>query len=220
VHGRRISLIQMASLLAVMLMVAGGAAWVSPDTPTTSHTADKRRTSAETPQSFPVVVNRPQSSPRVDLGVLDGDGQPASAACATCHATRIPNLANRSAADFDEFHQGLAFSHGKLTCLACHNGQDYDALKLADGTSVEFPDVMTLCGQCHGPQTRDYLHGSHGGMNGFWDLSRGPRTRNNCVDCHDPHAPQFPKMTPTFKPRDRFLTPQNSAAASHEGLHQ
>ncbi|MFT7633353.1 MAG: formate-dependent nitrite reductase cytochrome c552 subunit, partial [Mariniblastus sp.] len=74
-----------------------------------------------------------------------------------------------------------------------------------DGTKVEFTDVMTLCAQCHGPQMTDYEHGAHGGMNGHWDLNRGPQTKNNCVDCHQPHAPKFPKMQPTFKPRDRFL---------------
>jgi hypothetical protein len=64
--------------------------------------------------------------------------------------------------------------------------------------------VMDLCGQCHGPQARDYAHGAHGGMTGYWDLSRGPRERNNCIDCHDPHAPAFPKVRPVFAPKDRF----------------
>ena len=85
------------------------------------------------------------------------------------------------------------------------HADDYDSLKLADGTRVEFTEVMTLCAQCHGQQMKDYEHGAHGGMNGYWDRSRGPQTKNNCVDCHNPHAPQFPKMQPTFKPRDRFL---------------
>ncbi len=50
---------------------------------------------------------------------------------------------------------------------------DYDSLQLADGHRVEFTDVMTLCGQCHGPQMKDFNHGVHGGLNGYWDLSRG-----------------------------------------------
>ena len=101
---------------------------------------------------------------------------------------------------FEKIHQ----IHG-YSCLSCHNSEDYDALKLADGSRVEFTEVMTLCAQCHGPETRDYEHGAHGGMNGFWDLTRGPRTKNNCVDCHNPHSPAFLPMQPTFKPRDRFL---------------
>ncbi|APZ93881.1 Doubled CXXCH motif (Paired_CXXCH_1) [Fuerstiella marisgermanici] len=99
----------------------------------------------------------------------------------------------------------MKFDHGKISCLSCHNAEDYDALKLADGSRIEFSDVMTLCGQCHGPQMRDYEHNVHGGMTGHWNLAWGPREKNNCVDCHNPHSPQFPKMQPTFKPRDRFL---------------
>jgi len=156
-------------------------------------------------KKFPVTIRKPAGPPRVELGIVDAAGQPVTAACSTCHATRPVNVANRSPADLDEFHQNLAFAHGKVSCLSCHNPTDYDTLRLADGRPVEYTEVMTLCAQCHGPQTRDYQHGAHGGSNGYWDLSRGPRTRNNCVDCHDPHAPSFPAMKPTFKPRDRFL---------------
>jgi hypothetical protein len=110
-------------------------------------------------------------------------------------------------------------AHGELACYACHNTNDADMLQLADSTAVEYSDVMTLCAQCHGTQARDYKHGAHGGMIGYWDLSRGPRTRNNCIDCHDPHVPEFPTMQPTFKPRDRFLEPPAShAGASHNQL--
>lgn len=163
-----------------------------------------------TPESpaprFPVTVNRPAGPPRVIVSDAGPDGAPVTVACGTCHATRTPNRANRATADLDEFHQGLVFRHGTSTCLSCHDGDDYDRLRLADGRPVEFVDVMTLCSQCHGPQFRDWQHGAHGGMSGYWDLSRGPRARNNCVDCHDPHAPAFPMMRPTFKPIDRFLT--------------
>jgi hypothetical protein len=68
-------------------------------------------------------------------------------------------------------------------------------------------DAMTLCAQCHGPQFRDYQNGSHGGMNGHWDLSRGPRLRNHCVDCHDPHVPQVLPVHPAPGPKDRFFGP-------------
>ncbi len=156
---------------------------------------------------FPVTIRKPAGPPRVVTAVKDAHGALVTVACSTCHATRLPNAENRTVKDLDEFHGGMAFSHGTVSCLSCHNPNDYDSLKLADGRRVEFTDVMTLCGQCHGPQLKDYEHGAHGGMNGYWDLTRGPRTKNNCVDCHNPHAPQFPKMQPTFKPRDRFLEP-------------
>ena len=77
-------------------------------------------------------------------------------------------------------------------------------------------EAMQLCAQCHGPQTRDYRRGSHGGMQGYWDLSRGDRVRNHCVDCHDPHAPAFPRFTPLPPPRDRFPPAPPSEGHAHD----
>ena len=79
-------------------------------------------------------------------------------------------------------------------------------MRLADGRVLEFVDSMQLCAQCHGPQHRDWQRGSHGGMTGHWDLARGPRERNHCVVCHDPHAPQLQQVSPAPPPRDRFLS--------------
>jgi nitrate reductase cytochrome c-type subunit len=62
-----------------------------------------------------------------------------------------------------------------------------------------------LCAQCHGPQARDFQHGAHGGMTGYWDLSKGPRRRNSCIDCHDPHAPKYPAVMPVFPPAESGL---------------
>lgn len=153
------------------------------------------------PYIHPVHIQKP-GTPRVLTGDVNPDGSPATIDCATCHSTRPPNITNRASTDLDEFHQGLTFEHGTLSCLACHNADNYDSLKLADGTPLPFAESMTLCAQCHGPQFRDYRHGSHGGMTGHWDLTRGPRTRNHCTTCHDPHAPAYPKLTPVFKPTD------------------
>ena len=154
---------------------------------------------------FSVTIRKPSGPPRVVTTLKDVHGSSVTVACSTCHTTRPPNHQNKTVKTLDEFHSGMAFSHGTVSCLSCHNPNDYDSLQLADGSRVDFTDVMTLCGQCHGPQMKDYEHGVHGGLNGYWDLTRGPQQKNNCVDCHNPHAPQFPKMQPTFKPKDRFL---------------
>ena len=138
--------------------------------------------------------------------------------CGTCHATRKPGITTTSASELDEFHQGLRYAHGQQTCLSCHNSDNYDTLRRADGRALAYADVMELCTQCHGPQARDYRKGSHGGGTGYWDQRRGTKQRNHCVDCHDPHSPGFPQMQPTFKSRDRFLTPV-SAEAFHDGGH-
>ena len=162
------------------------------------------------PKTFPVTIRKPPGPPRIATNLKDFHGEAVTVACSTCHATRSPNLQNKTTNSLDEFHVGMHFSHGSVSCLSCHSAVDYDSLQLADGQQVEFTEVMTLCGQCHGPQMKDYEHGVHGGLNGYWDLSRGPQQKNNCVDCHNPHTPQFPKMQPTFKPKDRFLEQSRS----------
>ncbi len=154
-----------------------------------------------------VTINRPSGPPKVATGLTNVQGEPVLASCGSCHATTGPNLETRSAADLDQFHQGLKYAHGNLTCLSCHNEKNYDTLRLADSRRVEFSDAMTLCSQCHGPQRRDYDMGLHGGMNGYWDLTKGGRTRNTCINCHDPHAPAFPLVRPVFPPRDRIAVP-------------
>jgi hypothetical protein len=182
-----------------------------------------------------VVYRRPGGHPSVTAQV---DGKPVQIACMTCHTTRTPNPANARSEDLDLFHQGLQVAHGAslrpggegfahgqpvatsegtaFSCLTCHDATDYGRLHLANGTPVPFTEAMTLCAQCHGPQLRDYQHGAHGGMNGFWDLSAGGRIRNTCTSCHDPHAPRFQRMTPMPPPRDRF---QTGGAPAHERGH-
>ena len=145
-------------------------------------------------------------APRVNTGLLDPHGQPVTIACNTCHGNWTANAELRLGQKPERFHQHLQGSHGNLACVSCHNGGDgYASLRLADGKSVAFSEVMQLCAQCHGPQYRDYQHGAHGGMTGYWDLSKGGRERNNCVDCHQPHSPRYPIVQPARGPKDRFL---------------
>jgi formate-dependent nitrite reductase cytochrome c552 subunit len=158
-----------------------------------------------------VVIRKPAGPPKVKLASTDPQQRTAEVACSTCHSIRPPNLENRTSKTFDEFHQGLEFTHGQLACYSCHNPSNSESLRLADGSEVAYTEVLTLCSQCHSKQAESFAHGAHGGMNGHWDLSRGPQTKNNCIDCHDPHSPKYPQMVVTFKPKDRF----NSAEDSH-----
>lgn len=155
----------------------------------------------------PHFVNRPDGPPRVNTGMLDDLGRPVTVSCASCHANMEPNFATRSSEQLEEFHRGLHFNHGNMSCLTCHNANNYNALRLADGREIAYENVQTMCAQCHAPQARDFDRGAHGGMTGYWDRTRGPRHRKNCIDCHDPHGPAFPHMIPTFKPYDRLLAP-------------
>jgi len=195
-------------VLAVAVVMASQALSDKPDVEN-STTAD-----AQSPR-HPVVIRQPAGPPTINTGQLDSAGKPIVANCTTCHTTKPPNPRRVHGKDLVDFHQGLTTNHGDRSCLSCHNPDDYNQLRLADGKPVAFTDVMTLCAQCHGPQFKDYQHGAHGGMTGYWDLTKGPRARNNCIDCHDPHAPQYPKMMPVFRPNDRFLRPATSEDA-HE----
>lgn len=162
---------------------------------------------------YPVHIEGASSTPTVMTDAFTHRGEPVEVACATCHTTRRPE-ATKAQGDLDVFHQGLVVEHGDLSCLSCHNDENYDTLKLADGSAVGFENAMQLCAQCHGPQYRDYQHGSHGGMNGYWDLSRGPRTRNACTVCHDAHAPVYPQLMPVFPPTD-IVPAKNAHHADH-----
>lgn len=154
-----------------------------------------------------VVVRKPLGPPAIPSGTFDEKGNAVFIACATCHATKPANPDAKLGVALAQFHQGLVGKHGDLSCISCHNPADgYSTLRLADGKQLPYAEVMTLCAQCHGPQFRDYQHGVHGGMTGYWNLTRGGRVRNNCIDCHDPHAPKYPTVRPARGPNDRFQT--------------
>ena len=187
-------------MCAILAQSAGGCA-SNPPTPTPAPE------SHATGPLHPVVVRKPAGPPTIPTNSRDEKGNLVSIACATCHATKPANPDANLGTPLRMFHQSLAAAHGKLSCTSCHNPADgYASLRLADGKSVAYSEVVTLCAQCHGPQYRDYEHGAHGGMTGFWDRSKGGRVRNNCVDCHAPHAPKYPTVMPARGPNDRGQT--------------
>ncbi len=151
-----------------------------------------------------VTIHSPDRLAGLNTEAVDDLGNPVSVMCGTCHEGRDQPMI-RAADELTEFHTDLQFEHGDLVCASCHAPENRDHLQLSSGDQLLMNDVMNLCAQCHGPQTRDYEHGSHGGMNGYWDLTRGPRDRNNCIDCHDVHAPEFPTFLPAPGPQDRFM---------------
>lgn len=217
--GDRRNLVIMASAVAALIagvLLAQSAPTMAPRSggETARQQADLERRTGQQP-SRPEVrstrptafVERPSGTPRIVTGKLDTLGRDITVSCASCHANFPPNSQLASAADLDEFHQGLTFEHGKLLCGSCHQPPHYSALRLADNRTVEYGEIQQLCAQCHAKQASEYEHGAHGGMNGYWDLSRGSRRRHACIDCHDPHAPRFPHMLRTFHSLDRFLSP-------------
>lgn len=170
---------------------------------------------AEDAPLHPVEVHQPEALTSIATDLRDPQGRRVRIDCMTCHSQREEHDVPPTPEELGEIHGDMVYVHGAIPCLSCHDAERADRLHLADGTLLELGDVQRLCGQCHGVQVRDWDAGSHGGMRGYWDRRRGPRERNHCVDCHDPHQPRFPIFQPRPASRDRFLP----VSAEHEGGH-
>lgn len=148
------------------------------------------------------VIHTPDARGVWHSPLTDDPTLPEHATCGTCHGPNPKDFGTKLPEQ--DFHSNIEVSHGALRCNHCHDA-DRTLLHQADGSTFDFSEVITLCGQCHGPIARDYEHGVHGGANGYWDRRQGPRIRDNCVDCHAPHAPAISQVMPVFHPRDRYM---------------
>ncbi|MHC4547613.1 MAG: cytochrome c3 family protein [Planctomycetota bacterium] len=122
--------------------------------------------------------------------------------CVDCHAER--RLATKCESCHAEIrepqHKNIVLDHAEEQrgCLDCHNPEDRDTLRLANGSKIPYTESYRLCGQCHGPNLRDWKLGLHGKRTGMWD---GRRSYLLCVHCHqNPHAPSIPPMRPDPPP--------------------
>lgn len=91
--------------------------------------------------------------------------------------------------------------HHAPTCLVCHDAKDRNQLRLptsVGGATVSFNESYRQCLSCHGDKTADYHAGIHGKDIGGY--GRKQQIRLQCVDCHNPHAPKIPQVTPLRPP--------------------
>jgi hypothetical protein len=94
-------------------------------------------------------------------------------------------------------HRDIKLEHGNNRfCLNCHHPTNRNAFVDYDGSEIKQADVVMLCAKCHGPTYRDWQAGVHGRQNGYWDKDKGKSTKLRCIQCHDPHHPQFQSMKP------------------------
>lgn len=116
--------------------------------------------------------------------------------CSECHAYMDANTTRRQ---LTEEHTNIVLKHDEehRWCLDCHDAENRDKLKLANGTLVDFAQSYVLCGQCHGPKLRDWKAGVHGKRTGDWN---GKKKYLLCAHCHDPHAPKFKPLKPEPPP--------------------
>jgi len=191
------------NLLTLFSIMRGGVGQVA---------SDAGGTRAYSPVDFPEINFDRELLPEVEAaGSSDPDGtyrvwQPLAYEdyfpCSDCHAEIEVNLELRQ---LEEMHDDIQLDHGPKDrwCFDCHNPDDRDSLRLANGTLIGFDESYRLCGQCHGTIFRDWREGIHGRREGFWN---GAKSYLLCAHCHNPHAPRFQPIAPLPPPvRPQFL---------------
>jgi len=139
-------------------------------------------------------------------------------ACSDCHRV-IAAVAQGSRMPMQ--HKEIELKHGINTrCLNCHHPTNRDVFVDDFGNAIPWDQPQLLCAKCHGPVYRDWQHGAHGRLNGYWDKNRGPQTRRRCVECHDPHAPPFPSLKPAPGPRTLRTGPDSPHRVSPLNAHE
>jgi hypothetical protein len=142
--------------------------------------------------------------------VAPRDGKLSNYPCSTCHQYKPPDPTPRKLA---MAHPELNHGNGRFWCLSCHDAENRDQLHNFRGEGVPFEQAHLVCGQCHGPQHRDWHFGAHGKRVGNW---QGEREILNCPACHNPHQPAFAPRAPKPPPPVRAGL-QHPPAAEHEG---
>ena len=191
------------SLLILFSIVRGGVGHVAPDA---------GGTKAYSPADFPEINFNRELLPEVEAaGNSDPEGiyrvrqslaYEEYFPCSDCHADMEVNLERRQ---LEEMHDEILLNHGPIDrwCFDCHNPDDRDSLRLANGTLIGFDESYRLCGQCHGTIFRDWREGIHGRREGYWN---GAKSYQLCAHCHNPHAPRFQPIAPLPPPvRPQFL---------------
>jgi hypothetical protein len=120
--------------------------------------------------------------------------------CSDCHADMDVNSERRMLED-EHVEISEMFNHAseQRWCLDCHNPDNRDVLRLANGDLVSFEESYYLCGQCHGTIFRDWKAGIHGKRTGEWN---GRKQYRLCVHCHNPHSPKFKPLKPLPPPNN------------------
>ncbi|OGQ37283.1 MAG: hypothetical protein A3F16_08275 [Deltaproteobacteria bacterium RIFCSPHIGHO2_12_FULL_43_9] len=129
------------------------------------------------------------------ITIIERESQMGFWPCSSCHTGNFKGLG-----DPNNQHQ-LTFKHMENVneCLFCHSFKNPERLHLEDGTTITFNESYRLCTLCHGEIYREWKVGIHGLQTGYW---KGPKTRRNCTQCHNAHAPKFPPMEALPNPVD------------------
>jgi len=108
--------------------------------------------------------------------------------CSRCH--------NAAMKPDKKAHWNLKLQHATeavMNCNTCHDAANLNQLKTLTNKPVSLNQSAQLCAQCHGKQAADWAGGAHGKRLIGW---APPRVSKTCVECHNPHQPQWDKRQP------------------------
>ncbi|MFC1670949.1 hypothetical protein ACFL20_11200 [Spirochaetota bacterium] len=117
--------------------------------------------------------------------------------CEDCHDGYLFDFNPRKRNLSEHKNIRLKHSERRRWCIDCHHLYKRNYLKLANNERVPFGKSHRLCGQCHGPNYRDWKDGLHGKRTGMWN---GDKKHFQCTYCHNPHNPRFKEMKPMKRP--------------------
>jgi hypothetical protein len=132
---------------------------------------------------------------RLEFLIPERKSQIASYNCTECHSEPLEKLKQdqygKKAAHWDVklVHAGREI----MNCTSCHDENNMDDLRSLTNRKIDLNYSYKLCSQCHQKEFKDWKGGAHGKQLGGW---ANPRVSNTCVNCHDPHKPNFEKRWP------------------------
>ncbi len=190
--------LRLAGVPAALLLLAG-ALWTDP---LPFHSPVGAAAAVPGWATDPRPVRKPKLTPVMKVAGYD-------LKCSSCHKL-FPSPPETTRSLYQ--HTDITMKHGiNERCFNCHHLTNRDAYTDDWGHEIPADEPHRLCGKCHGPVYRDWLHGSHGRTNGHWDTARGEQSRRTCIECHDPHRPPFPPMPPAPGPHTLRMGPQDHA---------
>lgn len=114
--------------------------------------------------------------------------------CSECHTQSLKTL--QSSEVGKKAHWDIKLVHADdntMNCLTCHAESNLNNLQSLTGNEIDINYSYKMCSQCHQQEFKDWKGGAHGKQLGGW---APPRISNSCVNCHNPHQPQFEKRWP------------------------
>ncbi len=116
-------------------------------------------------------------------------------ACIECHSKPVSQM---NGLNEKKAHWDIKLNHANgetMNCTTCHNGNNMNNLNTITGKNVDFNLSFKVCAQCHSSQFEDWKGGAHGKKVAGWPP---PRASMTCVNCHDPHKPNFETRWPSI----------------------